>query len=228
MSVCGKPCLRSFLLWPERCLRDHEWKLKDQSFWGWLLFHDSDPIFQPVSYFPLKTCECHQIKTMPSGQASHTSPKDIQHEDHSSSKGKDYRSIILSLSFKLSLQFFFSVLLILNHSIFGGGEILCINHSISPSLCPLPAPTDNIIRLPSSSPNGNFMFQRPLSICEIQPSLVQVVQSLSFSLSPLLLCKEAAFAAFLKNKPCKIPAVNMCGQAFVDRSGGFLFSELLE
>lgn len=51
---------------------------------------------------------------------------------------------------------------------------------------------------------------------------------LVFSLSPLLLHKKAVFAAFLKDKPCKIPEVNMCGQAFVDRSGGFLLLELLE
>lgn len=32
----------------------------------------------------------------------------------------------------------------------------------------------------------------------------------------------------MKDKPGKIPAVSMCGQAFVDKSGGFLFPELLE
>lgn len=43
-----------------------------------------------------------------------------------------------------------------------------------------------------------------------------------------MLHKKVVLAASLKDKPCKIPEVNMCGQAFVDRSGGFLFLELLE
>lgn len=32
----------------------------------------------------------------------------------------------------------------------------------------------------------------------------------------------------MKDKPGKIPALRMCGQASVDESGGFLFPELLE
>lgn len=32
----------------------------------------------------------------------------------------------------------------------------------------------------------------------------------------------------MKDKPGKNPAVSMCGQAFVDKSGGFLFPGLLE
>lgn len=109
-SVCGKPQFRSFFFFlrPECCLRDHEWKLKDQIFWGWSWFQDSDPIFQPVSHFPFKSCEHHWIKKV---SQSHFTKRLYEHTDHSTNKGKGYIGILLFPSFKLVIIFQFSAAL---------------------------------------------------------------------------------------------------------------------